>query len=154
MTIPVGDKAPDFTLSSSSGATITLTDLIADRSLVLFFYPKDETAGCTAEACAFRDQFAVFAEAGADVVGVSSDSVESHGHFASRHELPMKLLSDPGGKVRKLYGVRSTLGIVPGRATFVIDRSGIVRHVFVSQLRVTKHVDEALAVVRRLQVAR
>jgi peroxiredoxin Q/BCP len=146
----VGQRAPDFTLPSSGGAKVTLSELTKDKAVVVFFYPKDDTPGCTVEACTFRDSYDAFAEAGAEVVGISSDSTASHERFAGKHKLPMTLLSDTDGAVRKQYGVKSTLGIMPGRATFVIDRSGVVRHVFVSQLRAEKHVHEALAVVKRL----
>jgi peroxiredoxin Q/BCP len=151
MTLSVGDKAPDFTLPSSSGEPMTLSQLYAGKTIVLYFYPKDDTPGCTVEACSFRDRYDVFHEAGAEVVGVSSDSVDSHGRFASKHRLPMTLLSDVGGKVRALYGVRATLGIFPGRVTFVIDRTGIIRHVFDSQLRFERHAADALEVVKRLE---
>src|SRR6516164_685480 len=134
MTIKVGDRAPDFTLPSSGGKKVTLSDLYASKTVVVFFYPKDDTPGCTVEACSFRDSYDAFAEAGAEVVGISSDSVDSHDRFASKHKLPMTLLSDADGKVRAAFGVKATLGLFPGRATFVIDRTGIVRHVFVSQL--------------------
>ncbi|HEX3346179.1 MAG TPA: peroxiredoxin [Polyangiaceae bacterium] len=155
MTLHVGDPAPDFTLPSSSGGKpVTLSQLHAEKAVVLFFYPKDDTPGCTVEACTFRDSYEAFVDAGAEVVGVSSDSVDSHDRFAEKHKLPMTLLSDPGGKVRALFGVKSTLGLMPGRATFVIDRKGIVRHVFVSQLRAAAHVGEALSVVRELTTAR
>ena len=150
MSIAVGDKAPDFTLTSSTGQKVSLSEFSGKKSVVLFFYPKDGTPGCTAEACSFRDSYDVFAEAGAEVVGVSSDSVESHVEFAGKHKLPMTLLSDAGGAIRKLYGVKSTLGLLDGRMTFVIDKQGIVRHVFRSQLRATKHVSEALDVIKTL----
>lgn len=149
MTLQVGDPAPDFTLPAG-GKTVTLSKLYAERVVVLYFYPKDDTPGCTAEACGFRDSYDAFSQAGAEVVGVSSDSLASHDRFASRHRLPMTLLSDEDGKVRARFGVKSTLGLMPGRATFVINRKGIVRHVFVSQLRVGAHVEQALSVVREL----
>jgi peroxiredoxin Q/BCP len=151
MTLSVGDKAPDFTLPSSSGEPLTLSELYGRRTVVLYFYPKDDTPGCTVEACSFRDRYDAFTEAGAEVVGVSSDSADSHGRFASKHKLPMKLVSDGDKKLRALYGVKATLGLLPGRATFVIDRKGIVRHVFVSQLRFGRHAEEALEVVKRLE---
>jgi peroxiredoxin Q/BCP len=153
MTLAIGDQAPDFTLAAPSGAMVRLSELTKaqGRIVVVFFYPKDDTPGCTVEACGFRDQYYKFAEAGAEVVGISSDSTASHERFAGKHKLPMKLLSDTDGSVRRLYGVRSTLGILPGRATFVIDRQGKVRHVFVSQLRVKTHVERALETVRQLQ---
>ena len=120
--IQVGDKAPDFTLSSQAGEQVHLSERLGQRVVVLYFYPKDETPGCTKEACAFRDSHEVFAEAGAEVIGVSSDSVDKHAAFASHHQLPFTLLSDEGGQVRKSYGVPATLGLLPGRVTYVIDR--------------------------------
>ncbi|HXS61564.1 MAG TPA: peroxiredoxin [Streptosporangiaceae bacterium] len=149
--IQVGDKAPDFTLPSQSGTRVRLQDRLGDRVIVLYFFPKDGTPGCTAEACAFRDSHEVFAEAGAEVIGVSSDSVDSHASFAGKHELPFTLLSDQGGQVRKAYGVPSVLGVLPGRVTYVIDRQGVVRHTFKSMTRIGSHIDQALDMVRQLQ---
>jgi peroxiredoxin Q/BCP len=142
--VRVGDVAPDFTLQDQSGQPVSLHDVVRRGAVVLYFYPKDQTPGCTAEACAFRDAYEVFRDAGAEVVGVSSDGVGSHERFSSRHQLPFTLLADPDGRVRKQYGVRPTLGILPGRVTFVIDAGGVVRHVFSSQTGVTRHVQEAL----------
>jgi thioredoxin-dependent peroxiredoxin len=150
--IQVGDKAPDFTLPSQSGEPVRLYDRLGGQAVVLYFYPKDETRGCTAEACAFRDSHEVFTEAGAEVIGVSSDSVDRHAAFAGRHSLPFTLLSDQKGQVRKEYGVPSVLGLIPGRVTYVIDRQGTVRHVFNSLTGVDQHVNEALDVVRRIQI--
>jgi len=149
--IQVGDKAPDFTLPSQASEPVRLSDRFGERVVVLYFYPKDETPGCTREACAFRDSHEVFAEAGAEVIGVSSDSVERHAAFAGHHELPFTLLSDHGGEVRKSYGVPATFGMLPGRVTYVIDRTGTVRHVFNSQMNIGRHVEDALAVVKQLQ---
>ena len=149
MSLSVGDKAPEFSLSSAAGEQFTLSALLKKGALVLFFYPKDDTPGCTAEACSFRDSYDEFAEAGAQVVGISSDSSESHTQFASKHRLQMPLLSDPGGTARAAYGIKATLGLFPGRETFVIDQTGVIRHIFRSQLRVGKHVEEALAVIRK-----
>jgi peroxiredoxin Q/BCP len=151
--IQVGDKAPDFTLPSLSGELVRLQDRLGDRVVVLYFYPKDNTSGCTAEACAFRDSHEAFTDAGAEVIGVSSDSADKHAAFAGRHNLPFTLLSDRGGRVRKSYGVPSVLGVVPGRVTYVIDRTGTVRHVFSSMMNIDQHVSDALAVVRQLQAA-
>jgi peroxiredoxin Q/BCP len=150
MTLAVGDRAPDFTLPDAGGKTVSLRDLEGKGPIVVFFYPKDDTPGCTVEACSFRDRFDAFVEAGAAVVGISSDPPESHGRFAQKHGLPMTLLSDVDGKVRATWGVKATLGLFPGRATFVLDKGGIVRHVFVSQLRAGAHVTESLAVVKEL----
>ena len=149
--VQVGDKAPDFTLPSQSGEQVRLQDRFGERVVVLYFYPKDNTSGCTAEACAFRDSYETFTEAGAEVIGVSSDSVGKHEAFAGQHRLPFTLLSDQGGRVRKSYGVPATLGLLPGRVTYVIDRQGTVRHVFNSMTNIGRHVSDALEVVRQLQ---
>jgi peroxiredoxin Q/BCP len=148
--IQVGDKAPDFTLPSQASEPVRLSDRHGERVVVLYFYPKDETSGCTKEACAFRDSYEAFTEAGADVIGVSSDSVGKHAAFAGHHDLPFTLLSDKGGKARKSYGVPSTLGVLPGRVTYVIDRTGTVRHVFSSPTNIGRHVNDALDVVKKL----
>jgi peroxiredoxin Q/BCP len=149
--IQVGDKAPDFTLPSQSGEQVRLYDQLAERVVVLYFYPKDNSSGCTAEACAFRDSHEVFTDAGAEVIGVSSDSVDKHAGFAGQHQLPFTLLSDHGGKVRKSYGVPGVLGLIPGRVTYVIDSHGTVRHVFNSMTNIGQHVNDALETVRKLQ---
>ena len=149
--VRAGDTAPDFTLPAQSGDLVRLKDRLGHRVVVLYFYPRDDTRGCTAQACAFRDSHEVFAEAGAEVIGVSSDSVSRHAAFAGRHELPFTLLSDQGGRVRRLYGVPAALGLLPGRVTYVIDRQGVVRHVFNSMTNIGQHVSDALGVVRQLQ---
>jgi thioredoxin-dependent peroxiredoxin len=148
--IKVGDRVPDFTLPAQTGSQVSLADYRGQRVVVLYFYPKDETSVCTKEACSFRDAYEDFVQAGAVVLGVSSDSVESHQAFASGHRLPFVLLADADGSLRKAFGVPKTLGILPGRVTYVIDREGIVRHVFSSQLAADRHVAEALAIVRQL----
>jgi thioredoxin-dependent peroxiredoxin len=142
--VEVESVAPDFTLPSQSGEMVSLKDFLGIKPVVLFFYPKDDTPGCTREACAFRDNYEEFGKLDAEVIGISSDSVNSHKGFASKHDLLFTLLSDEGGKVRKTYGVRNSFGLVPGRITYVIDEEGVVRHVFSSQLGVEKHVEEAL----------
>jgi thioredoxin-dependent peroxiredoxin len=149
--IQVGDKAPDFTLPSQSGDQVRLQDRLGKHVVVLYFYPKDNTSGCTAEACAFRDSYEAFTDAGAEVIGVSSDSEDKHAGFADKHKLPFTLLSDKGGQVRKSYGVPSKLGVIPGRVTYVIDRDGTVRLVFNSMTNIGKHVNDALDVVKQLQ---
>jgi thioredoxin-dependent peroxiredoxin len=149
--VAVGDHAPDFTLPDQTGKPIRLSNLLREHAVVLYFYPKDETQGCTAEACSFRDSYEVFKEAGAEVVGVSSDSVESHESFAAHHRLPFVLLSDEGGALRKLYGVPTTMGMFPGRVTYIIDRDGIVRHIFSSQIQFNRHVIEALNTIQAMQ---
>ena len=142
--VKVGSVAPDFTLLSQSGEMTSLDDFLGHKPVVLFFYPKDDTPGCTKQVCAFRDNYEQFGKLDAEVIGISSDSVESHRGFAAKHRLPYTLASDEGGKVRKLYGVPNTLGLFPGRVTYVIDREGIVRHIFSSQVGIDRHVEDAL----------
>lgn len=148
--VRVGDEAPDFVLPDRTGKMVRLSEFRGRKAVVLYFYPKDDTPGCTKESCAFRDSYQDFQDAGAEVIGVSSDSAESHGRFAAKHRLPFTLLADQGGQVRKRYGVPATLGLLPGRVTFVIDRAGIVRRVFNSQFQATQHVSEALEALRAL----
>lgn len=146
--IGVGDLAPDFTLPDQDGNPVTLADH-RGGVVVLYFYPADETKGCTAEACSFRDAYESFSDLGADVIGVSSQGVDSHRSFADNHQLPFRLLADEGGKVRKQYGAM-TLGLIPGRVTYVIDRDGVVKHTFTSMLNTEGHVAAALDMVRTL----
>ena len=126
------------------GSTVRLADLLGKGALVLFFYPKDGSPICTKEACAFRDSYEQFADAGAEVVGVSGDSAASHDTFARRHHLPFRLISDDDGTLRKTFGVPSSLGLLPGRATFVIDKEGVVRLAFSAQFASNDHVQKAL----------
>jgi peroxiredoxin Q/BCP len=142
-----GDPAPDFTLPDQDGTATTLSDLRGSW-VVLYFYPADDTPGCTAESCSFRDSHEDFVDAGARVVGISGQGVESHKKFAEKHRLPFTLVADEGDEVRTRYGVSKTLGLFPGRVTFVIDPDGVVRKVFSSQFRPTKHIGEALATIR------
>ncbi len=153
MSIKVGDTAPDFTLPSQSGESVSLKDFIGKKSVVLYFYPKDDTPGCTKEACAFRDSYEVFKQAGAEVIGISDDSPTSHEKFATKYNLPFTLVSDNGKQVRKLYGVPATLGLLPGRVTYIIDQSGVVRHIFNSQFNFKGHVEESLKTLQGFQKA-
>lgn len=143
MAVKVGDKAPDFTLPSQMGDNVSLNEYIGKKNIVLFFYPKDESPGCTKEVCSFRDSYQQLTDLGAEVLGVSGQSVESHAAFASHYGLPFLLLSDVDNKVRNLYGVPATMGIIPGRVTYIIDKKGFVRHIFNSQTQDTRHVEEA-----------
>lgn len=143
-----GDAMPDTTLIGDAGP-VQLRDRLG-KPLVVYFYPKDETYGCTKEACSFRDQYEDFVAAGADVIGVSADDAASHASFRQHHRLQFTLLSDPGGKVAASWGVKKTLGILPGRVTFVFDKDGVVRHRFDSQLKFNQHVDDALAVIKSM----
>ena len=151
MAVKVGDKAPDFTLPSQMGDNVTLSEYLGKKNVVLYFYPKDETRGCTREACEFRDQYDVFTDLGAEVIGVSAQSVESHKSFATHYGLPFILLSDEKNEVRKLYGVPSSMGIIPGRVTYIIDKKGVVRHIFNSQFQPEKHIEEALKILKELE---
>jgi peroxiredoxin Q/BCP len=148
--LQVGDQAPNFTLPSSTGTNVSLSDFLGTTAVVLYFYPKDDTPGCTAEACSFRDNYEVFKEAGAEVIGVSADSEESHQQFSTKYKLPFVLLSDTDGSLRKSYGVSATFGVLPGRVTYVIDKQGVVRHIFSSAFAPQKHIDEALKTIRAL----
>lgn len=143
--VSVGDMAPDFELKDKDGKQVKLSDYRGKQSVVIYFYPKDDTPGCTAQACSFRDSYEDFKAAGAEVIGISSDSGADHIKFTERHRLPFVLLSDSSGKVRKTYGAYDLLGLMPGRVTFVVDRSGKVIHKFDSQLNPTKHITEALS---------
>lgn len=149
--VKVGDRAPDFTLQSQTGENVTLSSFFGKNNVVLYFYPEDESPGCTKEACSFRDNYEYFKDLGAEVIGVNAGSTESHKRFASNHNLPFVLLSDKGNEVRKQYGVPSTLGIIPGRVTYIIDEQGVVRHIFSSQFKPEKHITEALEVLKNLE---
>jgi peroxiredoxin Q/BCP len=147
----VGDRVPLFELQDHTGALVRLSDELGKGPVVLFFYPKDETAVCTAEACAFRDANDDFVAAGAVVFGISSDDVASHKRFAAKHTLTYRLLADVGGVVRKRLEVpRGMLGLSDGRVTYVLDNTGVVVHMHQATLAAQAHVDEAMAVVKRL----
>lgn len=147
--LSVGKTAPDFTLPSSGGGPVTLSDFRNKKVVVVYFYPKDETGGCTKESCTFRDKYQDFKDAGAEVIGISSDSVESHKGFASHYSLPFTLVSDEGGKLRKTWGVPGAL-MFPGRVTYVIDKEGKVCMMFNSATEPEKHVQMALDMVKKL----
>jgi peroxiredoxin Q/BCP len=150
LTVKVGDKAPDFTLPSQFGDNVALSEYFGKKNIVLYFYPKDESAGCTKEACSFRDSYQELTSLGAEVLGVSGQSVESHASFATHHGLPFLLLSDVDNRVRQLYGVPSSMGLIPGRVTYIIDKQGIVRGIFSSQTQATRHVEEAKKILQQL----
>jgi thioredoxin-dependent peroxiredoxin len=149
--LQVGDRIPDFSLPDADGKEVSSKDLIGEKPLVLYFYPKDETPGCTAQACSFRDSYEDFVELGARVIGVSSDSTASHQKFVKKHGLPFSVLSDRGGKLRQLFAVPKTLGFLPGRVTYVIDKKGIIQSIFNSQIQAKRHVAEALQALKTLE---
>jgi peroxiredoxin Q/BCP len=148
--LKVGSKAPAFSLPDQDGKIVNLSDFLGKTNLVVYFYPKDESYGCTKEACSFRDNYEDFRETGAEVIGISADGVDSHRAFASHHKLPFILLSDKEKMVAEKYQVKKSLGVLPGRVTFVIDKNGIIRMIFSSQISYGKHVEEAIAMLNRL----
>ena len=150
MRIQIGDKSPDFELANQLGGRVRLYDLIGKQNIVLFFYPKDDSPGCTKEACAFRDSYEVFREYDAEVIGISSDSEDSHKKFSEKHKLPYTLLSDKEGKVRKLFGVPKTMRIFPGRVTYIIDKQGTVRDIFNSQLNFKGHIEKSKNILKSI----
>ena len=151
MTSPLlNQPAPDFTRQAHNGQLVRLTDYRGKHVVVLYFYPMDGTPVCTKEACSFRDAFEEFTKLGAVVIGVSADSPERHQAFAASQALPFLLLSDQDGSLRKAYQVPKTLGILPSRVTYVIDKQGVVRHVFSALFSAEQHVAEALKIVRAL----
>ena len=149
--IAVGDRAPDFSAVSQTGKLVSLADYRGQQAVVLYFYPRDGTPACTAQACEFRDTFAAFAAAGAAVLGVSCNSADRHQSLAVQYQLPFLLLSDADGSLRKVFGVPKLFGFLPGRTTFVIDKEGIVRHVYTNHFSVRGHIEEALRAVRELE---
>lgn len=153
MKVPLGSHAPDFQLKDASGQLFRLADHLGKQPLVIFFYPKDFTPGCTAEACSFRDHFNDFSDAGALVVGISSDSERSHQRFSSKYKLPYTLLSDPDGTVSKLFGIKRKLwGLMPGRETFVLDQFGkCIMHF--ENLGASGHVRNALNALKGLNAS-
>jgi len=151
MAIQTGDKCPSFSLPNQNGELVNINDLIGQKLLVIYFYPKDETAGCTAEACSFRDSYEDFSAMNCEVIGISSDSIQAHEKFASKHRLNFTLLSDTNKEVRKLFGVPGNLfGLVPGRVTYIIDKKGIVRSIHNSQMNPEGHIMAAKQAVETL----
>jgi peroxiredoxin Q/BCP len=150
MAIKVGDKIPKFSAIDTNGNSFESDTIVGQKSLVIYFYPKDDTPGCTIQACSFRDQYEDFKALGAEVIGVSSDSVKSHQKFTKQYKLPFVLLSDSDKKLRRLFGVpNDLLGLIPGRVTYVIDKEGIVQLVFNSMLGKI-HIEKALEILKRM----
>ena len=150
MALKIGDTAPSFELNNQDNQLVAVGELIGKVPMVIYFYPKNFTPGCTAQACSFRDQYQDFTDAGAKVFGISADSVESHKRFRTKHNLPFDTLSDANNKVRKKYGVKNELlGLLPGRETFVVDARGIIKMRFNSMMA-AKHIPKALSVIKGL----
>nr|WP_315223078.1 peroxiredoxin [uncultured Flavobacterium sp.] len=150
MSLKIGDIVPNFTAKDSHGEVFESKSVLGRKPLVIYFYPKDNTPGCTTEACSFRDQYEDFKDLGAEVIGISSDSVKSHQKFANKYQLPFLLLSDQDKKLRHLFGVRDNLfGLLPGRVTYIIDRNGVVIYIFDS-MNASKHIPKALKMIKEL----
>ena len=150
MSLKIGDIVPNFTARDSHGEVFESQSVLGRKPLVIYFYPKDNTPGCTTEACSFRDQYEDFKDLGAEVIGISSDSVKSHHKFSKKHELPFILLSDEDKKMRQLFGVKNNLfGLLPGRVTYIIDRNGVVIYIFDS-MNAARHIEKALEKIKEL----
>jgi peroxiredoxin Q/BCP len=146
----IGTELPDFTLPDATGVMRAKKELSNGTYLVLFFYPKDNTPGCTKEVCAFRDAYQSFIDAGCEVVGISSDSVKSHALFADQHALPYPILSDVDGALRKTFKVpKKMFGLIPGRVTYIFDDKGKCIHITNDLLNAEKHITEALEVIQK-----
>jgi len=147
-TLEVGDQVPLFSLKDQFGKTFDIKDYIGKTPMVIYFYPKDDTPGCTKEACSFRDSYEEFTDRNIEVIGISADDVDSHKNFADKYNLPFTLLSDIDNNARDLFGVKSNmLGLIPGRVTYVINESGTVIFIYDSQFKATKHIEEALKAI-------
>ncbi|MHC1703819.1 MAG: peroxiredoxin [Tenuifilaceae bacterium] len=150
--IEVGTNVPSFSLKDQNGNQFDINSVLGKKNLVIYFYPKDDSPGCTKEACYFRDQFEVFNDADALIIGISGQSVESHKKFAEKYRLSYTLLSDEGNKIRNLFGVPTNFfGLLPGRVTYIVDKTGKVIYIFDSQIQATQHVDEALKILKELK---
>ncbi len=153
MALQIGDKIPYFTAKDTNDNDFDSTTIVGQKPVVIYFYPKDNTAGCTAQACSFRDQYEDFKDLGAEVIGISGDTVASHEKFAQRYKLPFLLLSDYSGKLRKLFGVKTNLlGLIPGRVTYVADKTGTIQLIFDSMMA-TKHIPKALDFLKKLDIS-
>lgn len=150
MVLKVGDKAPVFSTKDSDGNQFDSSSVVGIKPVVFYFYPKDNTPGCTAQACSFRDQYEDFKDLGAEVIGISSDSIASHKKFAKQYKLPFILLSDNDKKIRNLFGVKPSLfGLIPGRVTYVVDKEGVIQMIFDSVMA-TSHIPKALEKIKKL----
>lgn len=151
MGLKVGDKIPSFAAKDTNGNDFNSRDLIGKKPLVIYFYPKDNTPGCTTQACSFRDQYEDFKDLGAEVIGISSDSIASHQKFTQQFKLPFILLSDSDKRIRTLFGVPSSLfGLIPGRVTYVADKDGTIIMVFDS-MKAKGHISKALEAISELK---
>jgi peroxiredoxin Q/BCP len=149
--LKVNDSIPTIELFDQDSNLVKVSDLLHRGPVVIYFYPKDDTPGCTKEACSFRDQYEAFTDKGVQVIGISADHPQKHKEFAAKHNLPFILLSDVSNEIRKAFGVPSNMfGLIPGRVTYVVDQKGIIRGVFNSQSNPTQHVHEALKILETI----
>jgi peroxiredoxin Q/BCP len=149
--VQIGDQCPVFTLTDQHGNLFNLSTVLGKKNVVIYFYPKDETPGCTKEACSFRDSYSSFLDFNCEVIGISSDSTSSHKRFAERHQLPFILLSDEKKTVRKQFNVPPSLfGLLPGRVTYIVDKQGVIRGIFNSQTDPVGHIKKALEIIQTL----
>ncbi len=149
--LEVGDTIPEFVLKDQNNADFDIDNFRGKQILVIYFYPKDDTPGCTTEACSFRDAYEVFTDLNVKVIGISSDNVVSHKKFEEKYNLPFTLLADTDKKVQKLFGVpRSFLGLIPGRVTYIINKEGVVVHIFNSMTDAKKHITESLSIIKKI----
>jgi peroxiredoxin Q/BCP len=147
--ISVGDRVPEFSLKDQNGVVFCSSDLVGNTSMVIYFYPKDDTPGCTKEACKFRDSYEEFTDRNVKVIGISADDIKSHKKFAEKYNLPFTLLSDPDNKVRKIFGVKSNiLGLLPGRVTYIVDIQGNVKFIYDNMFNSEKHIEEAIKAIQ------
>ena len=150
--LEVGDTIPAFILKDQNNNDFDIDRFRGKKSMVIYFYPKDDTPGCTKEACSFRDEFEIFTDLNVEVIGISADNVTSHKKFAEKYRLPFTLLADTKNKVRKLFGVPSSLmGLLPGRVTYVINKNGIIVHIFNSQFGAEQHIEESLSILKEIK---
>jgi peroxiredoxin Q/BCP len=150
MALQLGDKIPAFSAKDNNGNIFESSSIVGQKPVVFYFYPKDNTPGCTAQACSFRDQYEDFKDLGAEVIGISSDSTASHKKFIQQYQLPFILLSDNDKKIRKLFGVKPDLfGLIPGRVTYVADKNGIIQFIFDS-MNATNHIPKALETIKKM----
>lgn len=146
--VQIGDKIPSFSLMDQFNQPFDVDDFVGNTAMVIYFYPKDDTPGCTKEACSFRDSYEAFTDKEIKVIGVSGDDVESHRNFAEKYNLPFTLLADVNNEVREAFGVKgNVLGLIPGRVTYVVDKEGKVIFMYDSQFKASKHIDEALKAI-------
>jgi thioredoxin-dependent peroxiredoxin len=151
MSLTIGNKCPDFKLQDQNGQWVDIKTLIGAKNLIIYFYPKDDTPGCTKEACMFRDSYEEFKDLGCEVIGISSDDIKSHKAFSEKHRLSFLLLADVKGTVRKQFGVPGNLfGLIPGRVTYIVDKKGTIQGVFNSLLDPAGHLKSAFETVKKL----